>query len=406
MKIRKNEIITIIISYLTFILIGIPSGFLGVAWPSIQKNFNLSLDFVGQLLLVSTIFYTLASFISGQIVSRLGFWKYLIIFSAFNAIGLFGQFLSPSWVVLLLWTVAAGFGTGGLDSGVNIFIGTRYRATLVNWLHACFGIGATVGPAFMALLNQSGLSWRIGYLSISIAQAALMVGVVLSRKVWTVAKPVSADGKAQTPESRPSLVSTLMVPAVWLGMLFFFVYTGAEITAGQWAYSLFTLGRHLPEATAGFWTSMYWGSFTVGRMFLGFFVDRYGVSRVLRICMLAAIGGALLLWWAPFPLIGFLGLGVIGMAFAPVFPTLIANTSQWIGAAHAPNAIGLQIGLAGIGYAALPGLAGIAANIAGISVIAPYLLGANILMLLVFEALILAKIKGKAIATRVENQPS
>ena len=36
------------------------------------------------------------------------------------------------------------------------------------------------------------------------------------------------------------MVRTLRLPPAWLSMLLFFLYTGIEICAGQWLYSLLT----------------------------------------------------------------------------------------------------------------------------------------------------------------------
>jgi fucose permease len=175
----------------------------------------------------------------------------------------------------------------------------------------------------------------------------------------------------------------------------FFVYTGAEITSGNWAYTLFTQGRGIAETTAAFWTSVYWGSFTLGRMTLGMVIDHFGVVPVLRICMLGCVAGAGLLWWAPLPWLGFLGLALLGWCFAPIFPTLVSNTPELLGKEHGPNAIGLQIGTAGLGYAALPGVMGLMARNLGIETLGPYLLAVCLLMLGLYEVLVRLKPRPK-----------
>ena len=35
-------------------------------------------------------------------------------------------------------------------------------------------------------------------------------------------------------------LNTLRQPAVWLSLLLFFLYTGAEVSLGTWAYTLLT----------------------------------------------------------------------------------------------------------------------------------------------------------------------
>ena len=387
----RAEISTVAIAFLSFIVIGLPSGFLGVAWPSMQKTFNLPIDEVGKLLIVNTIFYTLASFISGQLAVRLGMVKYLLVMGGLNVAGCLAQSFVPSWSLFILFVVLAGFGNGGIDTGFNWFLANRYRATILNWLHACFGFGATLGPIVITALVQNGAYWGYGYLIIAILQGLLMVAVLATSKYWDLDHVPAGATRDVNPVSRPSLKTTLLLPSVWLAMLVFFVYTGAEITSGQWAYTLFTQGRGIAVAPAAFWTSIYWASFTLGRMVLGMVVDRFGVVPVLRTCMIGRVIGAVLLWWAPVALVGFLGLALLGWCFAPVFPTLISNTPTLLGKEHGPNAIGLQIGTAGLGYAALPGVAGVLAKSMGIEILGPYLLVACLLMLGLFEGLVRLK---------------
>lgn len=387
----RAEISTVAIAFLFFIVIGLPSGYLGVAWPSMQKTFALPIDDVAKLLLVNTIFYTLASFISGQLAVRLGMVRYLLLMGALNVAGSLAQAFVPSWGLFILFAVLAGFGNGGIDTGFNWFMANRYKATILNWLHACFGIGATLGPIIITAIITSGGYWGYGYLVVAILQALLMVAVAVTSKYWDLDHVPGGGPKPETPLAKPSLKATLILPSVWLAMLVFFVYTGAEITSGQWAYTLFTEGRGISAAAAALWTSIYWGSFTLGRMTLGMVIDRFGVIPILRICMVGCLVGAVMLWWAPVAWIGFAGLALLGWCFAPIFPTLVSNTPTLLGKEHGPNAIGLQIGTAGLGYAALPGVAGMLAKTMGIEILGPYLLIACVLMFGLFEGLVRLK---------------
>jgi fucose permease len=74
--------------------------------------------------------------------------------------------------------------------------------------------------------------------------------------------------------------------------------------------------------------------------------------------LLGALLGAGLLWWNPGDTISLLGVVIVGFAVAPIFPGLVSGTRDRVGAHHAANTIGMQIGAAGLGGALLPGLAG------------------------------------------------
>ncbi|NDJ61519.1 MAG: MFS transporter, partial [Chloroflexi bacterium] len=102
---------------------------------------------------------------------------------------------------------------------------------------------------------------------------------------------------------------------------------------------------------------------------------------LLRACMLGGVVGALLLTLSPTPTVGFIGLVVLGFSLAPVFPTLIAETPKRVGRRHAANAIGFQIGVAGLGASILVGFAAWLASAVSPEVIGPFLM---IIMLVTF----------------------
>jgi len=142
----------------------------------------------------------------------------------------------------------------------------------------------------------------------------------------------------------------------------FFLYTGTEISTAQWSFTLFTLARGVPELTASTWIGIYWGIFTLGRIFFGLIANRVRLDPILRLALVLAALGAALLWWNPANWVSFGGLVVMGLAFAPIFPILIATTVNRVGHAHSSNAIGFQIAAAGLGGAVLTGLIGVFAS--------------------------------------------
>jgi hypothetical protein len=55
---RTNTgLVTLLIAYAGFVVLGLPDGLLGVAWPSLRNTFGVSLDAMGLLLLPSTLAY-------------------------------------------------------------------------------------------------------------------------------------------------------------------------------------------------------------------------------------------------------------------------------------------------------------------------------------------------------------
>ena len=101
--------------------------------------------------------------------------------------------------------------------------------------------------------------------------------------------------------------------------------------------------------STGMWVSVYWGSLTIGRLVSGVVVGFVPVSLLLRLCFIAAALGAVLIWSNLTTLGSLLGLALMGVSLAPIFPSLIATTPARLGAVHTANGVGLQIAAAVLG---------------------------------------------------------
>jgi fucose permease len=170
-------------------------------------------------------------------------------------------------------------------------------------------------------------------------------------------------------------------------MAVFLVYTGIEAAAGIWSYTLFTESRAVPPMKAGAWVSIYWGSLTVGRLLSGLVVEHISIHRVLRVCILGIVLGATLIWVGGASFWSFAGLGLMGLASAPVFPSLISPTPLRLGEEHIANGVGFQIAAAVLGQSFVPTVVGVLAGRIGLEAIGPTLLFADCVLLGLFEAL-------------------
>ena len=360
---RKMDV-TVVIAFLGFIALGIPGGLLGLAWPSIRDLFGLTASAVGALLLADTLGFMVTSFSSGTLINRFGAGPALLAGSTLRGLALICILFVPSWPTLILAAFGMGLGSGVIDAGLNTYI-AGYRSTrLLNWMHGCFGLGATIGPLILTALFAAGLVWRWGYVMAGVAQLSVALLLLLTLGHWRTTS--SRQGGSSTPARAATALQTLRVPLVMLGIMMFLVYAGLEVATGQWSFSLFTEGRAIPVTTAGVWVSLYWGSFTVGRFFFGALGDRLGVSTLVRAMLVLSGIGAAMLWVAPLPFFNFVGLIVIGFALAPVFPLLISVTPQLVGPRHTANAIGFQVGAAGLGIAIIPWIAGVLVEQGGV----------------------------------------
>jgi fucose permease len=386
---RTGERLTLILASLGFVSLGLPEGMLGVAWPSIRATFDLPLDALGLLIATFAVGYFASSAISGRVIGHFGVGTVLALSCGLTATSLLGYATSASWSSMVALAGVLGIGAGAIDGGLNTYAATAYGPRTLNWMHAAFGLGAAAGPLIMTAILGGGLAWNFGYAVVALAQLGLGAGYWLTRERYRSAETsgeqdVHALSRRGT---RGSLGKLLRQPLLWLSLGLFFVYVGMEAGTGQWSFSLFTLARDMPAAFAGALVSAYWAGLTLGRLLFGALAPRIGSARLLRGCTLGCILAAALLW-SNVPGLSWLAVPLLGLAFAPIFPVLIAETPARLGAAHAANAIGLQVAAAVAGGAVLPGLLGVLSARLSLEVLGPALVLAGLVQLGLHEALV------------------
>jgi len=393
----RASTLLIVLAYVGFVSLGLPDGLLGIATPSIRLSFALGPEDVGVLLLSFTAGYLLSSFASGWTVAHLGVGTLLAASCLATAASLLGYAAAPAWWAMLLAAVLSGLGAGAIDAGLNTWVATHHGPRTINWLHGCYGIGATAGPLLMTWMLASGRSWRLGYAAVGVAQLALAMCFAATRGRWSAPADgvpgAGAAGPAEplapvAAEVRASLRDTLRLPATWVGGAFFFVYTGVEATTGVWTFSMLTQARGVPIAEAGTWVTAFWAGLMLGRFAVGAIAERAPVTPMLRAALLAIAAGAALLALDLGALATAAALVVCGLAMAPIFPSLIATTPARVGARHIGNAVGVQIAAATLGASMLPAATGVVVARLGLEAVGPTVLAAALLLVVLHEVLV------------------
>ena len=372
----------IAISFIAFISLGMPDGLLGVAWPGIRSHFHLPLDALGLVLVFGTGGYMLSSFFSGVLTRRLGIGGLLSLSCAATASALCVYAVTPVWWLFVTFAAVGGLGAGAIDAGINTYVAQRHSAKTMQWLHASFGVGITLGPIIMTLGISLSSRWQVGYVVVSAAQGILALLFFVTRGLWKGIAVSSEEKHHRGHEA--SLGETLRKIPALLSMLMFFIYTGVELGIGLWAYSLLTESRGVDPQLAGLLTGSYWAMFTLGRVLAGWYTSKIDVRKLIYISVSLALLGVLLLLVNAGQLPTILGIALAGFAVAPIFPGLVSDTGTRVGLRHQANTIGMQIAAAGLGAAVVPSIAGVFARVYGLEVIPLYLLGSLVLLLLSF----------------------
>jgi fucose permease len=254
-----------------------------------------------------------------------------------------------------------------VDAALNSYAAARFSPRHLNWLHACWGIGATLGPAAATALLAAGAGWQVVYAMTGVVLAMLALAFLLTRRRW------NDGGNFAGP--RVSALSALRSPLVRLQMLIFFVYTGLETGSGQWAATVFT-GRGATPAEGAAAATLFWASLAGTRIAMGFIVDGIGADRLLRLTVPVTAAAAALF---ALGIADMAALVVLAAMLSPVYPTMMARTPARLGPL-AVHAIGFQVAAAMAGVAVLPGAMGVAADLFGPNAVPVLQLGCAVLL--------------------------
>jgi fucose permease len=366
------------VGFVCFVGLALYDGALGTAWPSIRHSLALPIGDLGLVQLAGTAGFLCSSAISGSVSARAGRAAGLAGAGALAACGLAAYAASPDLALLLLAAAVIGVGAGHLEPGVQSHVALTASPRAMNLLHAFYGIGATIGPLLITGLLVLGWSWRLAYVVILGVDLAVAVAVLRYRGDFDATTPSRGPARAGRSRGSPAgpgaeAVAPLSRVAVATALLLFFVYCGVEMSTGQWAFTFFTVARHLAPGLAGLLAAGYWASLTLARLAAAAIGARISSGLILALSAGGAVVGEVLMLWEPVTAIGVAGLLIAGASLGPAFPLMMSRTASWAQTARVSSVIGWQSAAACIGVAVPSALAGLLIEDLGLRVLMPYL---------------------------------
>jgi MFS transporter, FHS family, glucose/mannose:H+ symporter len=340
---------------------------------SIEANFGQTDAAVGTFFLFNSLFSASGSVAGGLLTERVGRRFVLTLAASLSAAGLVTIATVGSWELFLLAAVPLGLGFGAIDGGVNGLVLDLYpesRGRALNLAHICFSLGALGSPLVVGRALEAGVPWQ-GPI-IGTAVAAVVVAFCLAfgpLPSGRHARPVGEVARASTGSWRIGLASALVGLGFAIGC-----YVAAEIGVSDW------LVRFLDSATIGLATAalaLYWGALSLGRLVSAAWSDRFDHARLAAISAMVsgiALVAAVAVPSVPMSIVLF---GVVGFAFGPIYPLIMAVAGERYPTRSAAVS-GLLAGCAIIGGVIYPPLMGFMSVTVGLG---PAMTGAAILAL-------------------------
>lgn len=372
------------IIYIAFISLGLPDALLGSAWPSMHGQLNVPVSYAGIISMIISAGTIISSLFSDKMNRRLGTGKVTAISVGLTAISLLGFSLSGSFFMLCVIALPYGLGAGAVDAALNNYVALHYKARHMSWLHCFWGVGATIGPYIMGACLTGGLKWSSGYQIIGILQVILTAILIFSLPLWKKSNEAEEEGQTQ---NKVGMGKLLRLPGVKEVLIAFFCYCAVEQTAGLWGASYMVMERGMSAENAAKWASLFYLGITIGRFICGFISMRMSDKAMIRLGQGMIAAGILLLIFPWGNLIMCIGLVVVGLGCAPIYPSIIHETPTNFGAGLSQALIGMQMAFAYVGTTVMPPLFGVLAGSVGIWLYPFYLLIITLLMIWMVEKL-------------------
>ena len=378
--------ILLAIIYLAFVSLGLPDSLLGAGWPVMYQDLSVPMSYAGIISMIIAGGTIISSLLADRLTSRFGAGLVTAVSSLMTAVALFCFSQSDSFIMLCIFSIPYGLGAGGVDAALNNFVALHYSSRHMSWLHCFWGVGVTISPYIMSFCLSRQLGWQSGYFGVSSLQIVLTLCLFLSLPLFKKCSVSTED--EQSPQEHIGIKKALKIKGLKLVLITFFCYCALETSAGLWASSYFVEYKDVGETLAASFASVYFIGITIGRFLNGFVADKFGDKIMIRVGILICIFGAVLV---ALPIkgeiISLVGLVILGLGSAPIYPCIIHATPKNFGAKNSQAIIGIQMASAYLGCTLMPFVFGFLADVTSIAAYPFYLLAFALLMLVASEKL-------------------
>jgi|GEM_PF-3080307 fucose permease len=140
----KTGFFIMLLIYAAFIALGMPDGLIGVAWPSMQKDFKLPIDAIGLSMITATAYISINKIVLISLISALC-GSALLWLNITTALSLAGVILSG-------FAIAPIFPS--LVSGTSARVGDKHTGNTIGMQMAASGLGMAGMPALVGVIAR------------------------------------------------------------------------------------------------------------------------------------------------------------------------------------------------------------------------------------------------------------
>ena len=349
-RIKRHSFLIVAVAFTSFFAIGLPTGAFTIAWGGMELDLGLVLADSGTIIMVNTIAFAFSSSMLGRLYKHTWLENIDFFGTVILALGLLSIGLAPNLPVLVLASALAGIGAGLIDSSINTYMTQFYTARHMNWLYAFWGAGSTLSPILMAQMVIR-FSWRAGYFSLAaiLGVVSIIILISLASGIWKSTKDIEAANVHAAEEKATEPIKRRYLTKKWhqvVEVLTCFIYGGMDYT-----FVFFTTVIMESRGVEFFalFPVIYYAFMMGGRMFFGWFAKWLSDMTTIRIGLGIAGAGVLVVLFTG----NIAGMALAGFGFAPVFPSLLHDSSNRFAPRVLSRLVGYEVAAFGAGTAAI-----------------------------------------------------
>jgi fucose permease len=282
----------------------IANGFIFASWaariPQVRDGLRVSPGVLGLILLCIAAGSTIATPLSGLVITRLGDSRTVAVMSLIAAAGMatvavgYRYGIPPVAAGLFLF----GYSSGTWDVAMNVqgtVVEHALGRAIMSRFHAGWSVGTVAGAGAGTAMVALGVPVPVHLLAVALAVAVAVPAAARRFLPHAPAPAPTAAGDRNGTAGRRGPLAAWTEPRTLLIGLFMLCMTFTEGTSNDWLGLAVIGGYHTAAALGTLTFAVFLAAMTAGRWFGPAFIDRYGRVRMLRVCAATALAGLLLL---------------------------------------------------------------------------------------------------------------
>ena len=278
--------------------------------------------------LVMGIFLTscIVQIFIGPLVDKVGYKPVAILGFLITSLSMFILAFSSTFSIALTACILLGVGAMSLNTVGNTLIPVvlfegKDPARASNFGNGFFGLGYILTPLLIVFILKT--------LSLSYSTALIIIGIL--SLIFLVFTLITSFPQVSTGFKLSMVFKVLFKPAVLIAALALFCYISLEISMGTWIKKLMEElfgSTNINAATkAGLVLSLFGVTMMAGRFLTSNIKNLTAMgSKVIIFASLLSLLAILLMIISKGPALGIVAVLLAGLAFAPIFPTIVGIT--------------------------------------------------------------------------------